>query len=288
MVTDGKKWSKMDPKTGHIKESYDIRDYYDSGEYYFGYNFIGGICYMYTIGNDYRASFVYEVDFSSERVTQVQSFGLPFMEFSEHSPRLFPYDETENRLLLPFPLLGGGENRGAYFPFLNPQTHEIDSHYLDSETFVEEELKISSAIEYDNDLLSFRAGSAVVCYSLKNNHKVFEGYKSNQKREDDFVLAWDNTFIYASKLQKGGKTLSLKNPSDFYLPPVNHPTKDLMAIPYRNRILMVELISMQLLMEHSNEQGERPYEAVFFDAEGHLCILDFGSEKRLVFFELPI
>lgn len=287
MVTNGKKWSTMNPETGLISKSYDIRDYYDSGEYYFGYNFIGGKCYMYTIGSDYRESYVYDVDFSSERVTLVQSFGLPFMTISEHSPRLFPYDETENRLLLPFPLLGGGQSRGAYFPFLNPQTHEIDSHYLSSETFVLEELKISSAIEYDDNLLSFRAGSAVVCYSLKNNHKVFEGYGINLKREGDFVVGYDNTFISASKLQKGSKTLLLKHPSDFYLPPVKHPTKDIIAIPYQNRILLVELHGMQLLMEHSIEQGGL-YEAVFFDSEGHLCILDFGSEKRLDFFDLPI
>ncbi len=290
LITFGEIWKVVDPETGAVEQSYDIKDYGIKEPFAIGYNYVNGKAFIYTLTRDFDETYIYQLDFSMPEAELLKTFQRPNVFLSNFSPILFPYDESEDKLFLTFPILEEGENPGAYFPYIHPTSLEIDSHYLDPETFERRQMNIDEQIVYHDGILSFGTSSGdLFSYSLEDGELVFQRYVLDRLRSVDRgrILIWKDNYMNVFESKTGESVLSSRQfPSDVATPPLIHPSEDIVIIPYRDRILMVELVTERLLVEHPIAELNSPYEAVFFDSRGRLCVL--GRDQRLKIFDLPI
>ena len=290
LITFGEIWKVVDPETGSVEQSYNIRDYGIKEPFAIGYNYVNEKAFIYTITRDLDLTFIYQLDFSMSEADLIKSFQRPNIFLYNYFPVLFPYDESEDKLFLTFPILEEGENPGAYFPYIHPSSLEIDSHYLDPETFERRQMNIDEQIVYHDGILSYGTSSGdLFSYSLKDGKLVFQRYVLDRLRnvERGRILIWKDNYINVFDSKTGDRILSSRQyPADVQTTPLIHPSEDIVIIPYRDRILMVELVTERLLVEHPIAEQNTPYEAVFFDSRGRLCVL--GRDQRLEIFNLPI
>lgn len=284
IVSNGLTWIAMDPETGTINNTVGLRERVNERSI-FGYSYAGGKGYVYTRDTYFDSTFVYEFNLSSHEVHLVHSYGRPRM-FSSNSTSYFPYDEDQNSLLLPFPLPEEGGKPGAFVPFLNPETNEVDSHYLNASIFENKQVINGDPIRYSNGILTYSSINGFNAYNLNKPDNSWRISSYDQKRERDFILTWDDNQVMAYELQSGRSALPSQYPNEVQLPPLLHPSENIVVLPYRNCIVLVELYTGHLLIEHPIAEADTPYEAIFFDTQGRLCVL--GRDQRLEFFELPI
>lgn len=290
LITTGEIWKVVDPETGSVDQTFDIIEYSIIESIPVGYNYVNGTAYVYTLNRDFDKTYIYQLNFSMAEAELLKTFQRPSIYQIDY-PVLFPYDESEDKLLLTFPILEDSENPGAYFPYMHPKNLEIDSHYLDSETFERSQMSIDEQIAYHDGILSFgTSGGKFFSYSLEDSELTFFNRNLLDRLrtvERGYILIWKNNYVNVYENKTGKRILSSSRyPSDVVTPPLIHPSEDIVIIPYRDRILMVELYTEKLLVEHPIAEADTPYEAIFFDTQGRLCVL--GRDQRLEFFELPI
>lgn len=284
ILTNGHSWVTLDPATGDIRDSKTLIN--EVPEYtVYGYNFIAGKAYFFTRNFDTKEARVYVYDYPTEELRLLHSYRQPNLYTSRSSSRLFPFDAAEGRLLLPFPLEDEGDSPGAYFLFLNIRTNNIDSFYLDGNTYEERAIEIENPIFYKQGIISFSSLSRSHVYDLRNNKNIRSIRTPDNTIDGDFIMTWgDGLRVFG--LQSGEELVTSASRYQIITSPAIHPTEDVVIVPLRNRILLVEVVSGRQLMEYPIAEQDTPYEAIFFDAEGRLCLL--GRDQRLEFFELPI
>jgi hypothetical protein len=290
MVTTGEVWKIVDPESGSVEQTFDMTDFDINQGRLVGYSYANGIGYSYTFDRDADEVYVYQLNFSTHEATLLTTMFNPYIDPFPSYPPLFPYEPSEDKLFLPFAFLEEGEQAGAYFPYLNTNTFEIDSHYINGENFIRRQMYNEGSIVYHEGNLSYAFYiDQLVAYSMETGERTIDIQALDRLRSVDrgFALIWKDNYVNAFQIKNGERILSSrKYPSDVITSPLIHPSEDIVIIPYRDRILMVELYTEKLLVEHPIAEADTPYEAIFFDTQGRLCVL--GRDQRLEFFELPI
>jgi len=290
MVSTGKMWKIVDAASGSVEQTFTMTDFDINQGRLVGYSYVNGFGYIYTFDRDADEAYVYQLNFPTPEATLLTTMSNPYIDPFPSYPPLFPYDPSENKLFLPFPYLESGEQAGAYFPYLNTNTFEIDSHYINGENFIRGQMHNEYALIYHEGILSYGFyNDQLVAYSMETGERTIDIQALDRLRnvDSDFVLIWKDNYVNAFELKTGERVLSSRQfPSDVTTPPLIHPSEDIVIIPYRDRILMVELYTEKLLVEHPIAEIDTPYEAVFFDSRGRLCAL--GRDQRLEIFDLPI
>jgi len=285
ILSNGRLWHFVDRNSGTITQTVDMKTK-APGQEIFGFNCINGIAYFYAYNRNTKNVSAFSYSFPSEEFRLVKLYTERSFSFYRNVS-IFPYGEDEKKLLLPFPIEENSDDPGAYFPFLNVETNSIDSTYLPAEVYQRESATYYDLpFAYENGVLSYDGRNGYVAFNLQTKERIWSERATAVDRMNGFLLKWDDDAIEVFDVATGESAIDDLHSSNVQEPPLIHPSEDIVCIPYRERIAFAELYTGQFLFEYEFPVQDTPYELVFFDREGRLCLL--GRDQRLEFFNLPI